>query len=65
MNRYLSALRLGQGAHSPRAGHADHFSGTIEMAQELGVPVIMHRDSPRPMSTCGWMTAKINLDSCR
>ena len=28
--------------------HADHFSGAIEMARELGVPVIMHRDSPAP-----------------
>jgi glyoxylase-like metal-dependent hydrolase (beta-lactamase superfamily II)/rhodanese-related sulfurtransferase len=28
--------------------HADHFSGTIEMAEELDVPVIMHRDSPAP-----------------
>ena len=28
--------------------HADHFSGTIELARELGVPVIMHRDSPAP-----------------
>ena len=28
--------------------HADHFSGTIEMARALGVPVIMHRNSPAP-----------------
>lgn len=28
--------------------HADHFSGTIEIARALGVPVIMHRDSPAP-----------------
>jgi glyoxylase-like metal-dependent hydrolase (beta-lactamase superfamily II)/rhodanese-related sulfurtransferase len=31
--------------------HADHFSGTTELAQELGVPVIMHRDSPAPFVT--------------
>ncbi|MEM8659560.1 MAG: MBL fold metallo-hydrolase [Pseudomonadota bacterium] len=28
--------------------HADHFSGTIEMARSLDVPVIMHRNSPAP-----------------
>jgi len=28
--------------------HADHFSGTTRLARELGVPVIMHRDSPAP-----------------
>ena len=28
--------------------HADHFSGTIEMARERDIPVIMHRDSPAP-----------------
>lgn len=28
--------------------HADHFSGTAELAQSLSVPVIMHRRSPAP-----------------
>lgn len=28
--------------------HADHFSGADELAAELEVPVIMHRDSPAP-----------------
>lgn len=28
--------------------HADHFSATIELSRELGVPVVMHRDSPAP-----------------
>jgi len=28
--------------------HADHFSAADEMAAELGVPVIMHRNSPAP-----------------
>lgn len=28
--------------------HADHFSAADELALELGVPVIMHRDSPAP-----------------
>ena len=28
--------------------HADHFSGAIEMARALDVPVVMHRDSPAP-----------------
>lgn len=28
--------------------HADHFSAADELAIELGVPVIMHRDSPAP-----------------
>ena len=31
--------------------HADHFSGTVELARELNVPVIMHRDSPAPFVT--------------
>jgi glyoxylase-like metal-dependent hydrolase (beta-lactamase superfamily II) len=28
--------------------HADHFSGTRELSQRLGVPVVMHRASPAP-----------------
>lgn len=28
--------------------HADHFSAADELSRELGVPVIMHRDSPAP-----------------
>jgi glyoxylase-like metal-dependent hydrolase (beta-lactamase superfamily II)/rhodanese-related sulfurtransferase len=28
--------------------HADHFSATRELARQLGVPVVMHRDSPAP-----------------
>jgi glyoxylase-like metal-dependent hydrolase (beta-lactamase superfamily II) len=28
--------------------HADHFSGTRELARRLGVPVVMHRTSPAP-----------------
>jgi glyoxylase-like metal-dependent hydrolase (beta-lactamase superfamily II) len=28
--------------------HADHFSGTRELARRLGVPVVMHRASPVP-----------------
>jgi glyoxylase-like metal-dependent hydrolase (beta-lactamase superfamily II)/rhodanese-related sulfurtransferase len=28
--------------------HADHFSGTVELARALNVPVVMHRSSPAP-----------------
>ena len=28
--------------------HADHFSGTRHLARQLGVPVVMHRESPAP-----------------
>lgn len=28
--------------------HADHFSGSRQMAQRLGIPVVMHRASPAP-----------------
>jgi glyoxylase-like metal-dependent hydrolase (beta-lactamase superfamily II)/rhodanese-related sulfurtransferase len=28
--------------------HADHFSGTQQLARELGVPVVMHSASPAP-----------------
>ena len=28
--------------------HADHFSGTRQLARQLGVPVVMHRESPAP-----------------
>ncbi len=28
--------------------HADHFSATQQMARQLQVPVVMHRDSPAP-----------------
>ena len=29
--------------------HADHFSGSGELARRLGVPVVMHRASPAPI----------------
>lgn len=28
--------------------HADHFSATAELARRMGVPVVMHRESPAP-----------------
>src|SRR5271156_7101002 len=28
--------------------HADHFSATKQLAQQLGVPVVMHSASPAP-----------------
>ena len=28
--------------------HADHFSATRQLAQKLGVPIVMHRGSPAP-----------------
>lgn len=28
--------------------HADHFSATQQLARQLGVPVVMHNDSPAP-----------------
>lgn len=28
--------------------HADHFSATLQLARQLGVPVVMHRESPAP-----------------
>ena len=28
--------------------HADHFSGTRQLARQLAVPVVMHRASPAP-----------------
>jgi len=28
--------------------HADHFSASRQLARQLGVPVVMHRDSPAP-----------------
>ena len=28
--------------------HADHFSGTRQLARQLGVPVVIHRESPAP-----------------
>jgi glyoxylase-like metal-dependent hydrolase (beta-lactamase superfamily II)/rhodanese-related sulfurtransferase len=31
--------------------HADHFSAAREIGQALGVPVVMHRDSPAPYPT--------------
>ena len=31
--------------------HADHFSATKQIAEALGVPVVMHRDSPAPFAT--------------
>ena len=30
--------------------HADHFSGARELGRVLGVPVVMHRDSPAPFA---------------
>jgi len=30
--------------------HADHFTATGELARRLGVPVVMHRDSPAPFA---------------
>jgi glyoxylase-like metal-dependent hydrolase (beta-lactamase superfamily II) len=30
--------------------HADHFSATKQVARSLGVPVVMHRDSPAPFA---------------
>jgi len=30
--------------------HADHFSAAHEIAKKLGVPVVMHRDSPAPFA---------------
>jgi glyoxylase-like metal-dependent hydrolase (beta-lactamase superfamily II)/rhodanese-related sulfurtransferase len=28
--------------------HADHFSATVQLAQQLGTPIVMHRASPAP-----------------
>ena len=28
--------------------HADHFSATQQLARQLNLPVVMHRDSPAP-----------------
>ncbi|HLF12252.1 MAG TPA: MBL fold metallo-hydrolase, partial [Gammaproteobacteria bacterium] len=30
--------------------HADHFSASRELGETLGVPVVMHRDSPAPFA---------------
>ena len=30
--------------------HADHFSATKQIGEALGVPVVMHRDSPAPFA---------------
>jgi rhodanese-related sulfurtransferase len=30
--------------------HADHFSASHELGKKLGVPVVMHRDSPAPFA---------------
>jgi glyoxylase-like metal-dependent hydrolase (beta-lactamase superfamily II)/rhodanese-related sulfurtransferase len=30
--------------------HADHFSASRELGKKLGVPVVMHRDSPAPFA---------------
>jgi glyoxylase-like metal-dependent hydrolase (beta-lactamase superfamily II)/rhodanese-related sulfurtransferase len=30
--------------------HADHFSATRQIARTLGIPVVMHRDSPAPFA---------------
>lgn len=31
--------------------HADHFSATKQIGEALGVPVVMHRDSPAPFAS--------------
>lgn len=31
--------------------HADHFSASKQIGEALGVPVVMHRDSPAPFAT--------------
>jgi glyoxylase-like metal-dependent hydrolase (beta-lactamase superfamily II)/rhodanese-related sulfurtransferase len=31
--------------------HADHFTATKELSQQLGAPVVMHRDSPAPYAS--------------
>ena len=31
--------------------HADHFSGAHRLGQSLGIPVVMHRDSPAPYAS--------------
>jgi glyoxylase-like metal-dependent hydrolase (beta-lactamase superfamily II) len=49
--RYLAlATRAGLRIHYvlDTHTHADHFSGSASLAQQLGVPVIMHRLSPAP-----------------
>ena len=30
--------------------HADHFSATRQIGKDLGIPVVMHRDSPAPFA---------------
>jgi glyoxylase-like metal-dependent hydrolase (beta-lactamase superfamily II) len=30
--------------------HADHFSATKQIGEKLGVPVVMHRESPAPFA---------------
>lgn len=30
--------------------HADHFSATHELGESLGIPIVMHRDSPAPFA---------------
>lgn len=51
VDRYLSlAARDGLRIHYliDTHTHADHFSATQQMARQLGVPVVMHRESPAP-----------------
>jgi glyoxylase-like metal-dependent hydrolase (beta-lactamase superfamily II)/rhodanese-related sulfurtransferase len=31
--------------------HADHFSASRQIAEDLGVPIVMHRNSPAPFAT--------------
>jgi glyoxylase-like metal-dependent hydrolase (beta-lactamase superfamily II) len=37
--------------------HADHFSASKAMSKAMGVPVVMHRLSPRRTRTCASTTA--------
>ena len=38
--------------------HADHFTGSRELARLLAAPIVMHRQSAAPSSTCGSRTAR-------
>ncbi len=31
--------------------HADHFSGSLALSRKLGLPIVMHRESPAPFVT--------------
>ena len=47
LNQHGLALRYVVDTHT----HADHFSGSREIGQTLGAPVVMHRLSPAPHAT--------------